>query len=47
MTSMKAVVVTEYGGRAKAIDMPGPARDAQAAPVLIKVLAAAMNPIAL
>jgi NADPH:quinone reductase-like Zn-dependent oxidoreductase len=40
---MKAVVVTEYGGSAEVLDVPAP--DAQAGQVLIKVLAAGMNPM--
>jgi NADPH2:quinone reductase len=40
---MRAVVVTEYGGRAEAIDLPTP--DVQVGQVLIKVLAAGMNPV--
>jgi hypothetical protein len=35
---MRAVVVTEYGGRAEAVEMPAPT--VQAGQVLIKVLAA-------
>ena len=34
---MRAVVVTEYGGRAEAVDLPAP--EVQAGQVLIKVLA--------
>src|SRR3954451_20153324 len=40
---MRAVVVTEYGGRAEAVDLPTP--EVQAGQVLIKVLAAGMNPM--
>jgi NADPH:quinone reductase len=40
---MRAVVVTEYGGRAEEVDMPAP--EVQAGQVLIKVLAAGMNPM--
>jgi NADPH:quinone reductase len=40
---MQAVVVTEYRGRAETIDMPAP--EAHAGQVLIKVLAAGMNPM--
>lgn len=40
---MQAVVVTEYGGRAELRDLPAP--EAQAGQVLIKVLAAGMNPM--
>jgi NADPH:quinone reductase-like Zn-dependent oxidoreductase len=40
---MRAVVVTEYGGRAEMVDLPAP--DVQAGQVLIKVLAAGMNPM--
>jgi NADPH:quinone reductase len=40
---MRAVVVTEYGGRAQAVDLPTP--EVQAGQVLIKVLAAGMNPM--
>jgi NADPH:quinone reductase-like Zn-dependent oxidoreductase len=40
---MRAVVVTEYGGRAEAVDLPAP--EVQAGQVLIKVLAAGMNPM--
>src|ERR1700750_3456358 len=40
---MRAVVVTEYGGRAEAIEVPAPT--AQAGQLLIKVLAAGMNPM--
>jgi NADPH:quinone reductase-like Zn-dependent oxidoreductase len=40
---MRAVVVTEYGGRAEVVDLPAP--EAQAGQVLIKVLAAGMNPM--
>jgi len=40
---MRAVVVTEYGGRAEAVELPAP--EAQAGQVLIKVLAAGMNPM--
>jgi NADPH:quinone reductase len=40
---MKAVVVTEYGGSAEVRDLPAP--QAQAGQVLIKVLAAGMNPM--
>ena len=40
---MRAVVVTEYGGRPEAVDLPTP--EAQAGQLLIKVLAAGMNPM--
>ena len=40
---MRAVVVTEYGGRAEAVDLPAP--EVQAGQVLIKVLVAGMNPM--
>ena len=40
---MRAVVVSEYGGKAKAIDLPTP--EPGAGQVLIKVLAAGMNPM--
>jgi NADPH:quinone reductase len=40
---MKAVVVTEYGAKAETVDLPTP--DAGAGRVLIKVLAAGMNPM--
>lgn len=40
---MKAIVVTEYGGRAEAVEVPAP--NAHAGQVLIKVLAAGMNPL--
>src|SRR5258708_36416607 len=40
---MRAVVVTEYGGRAKAVELP--ATEVRAGQVLIKVLAAGMNPM--
>jgi NADPH:quinone reductase-like Zn-dependent oxidoreductase len=40
---METVVVTEYGGRAEAIEMAAP--DAHAGQVLIKVPAAGMNPM--
>ena len=40
---MRAVVVTEYGGRAVAVDLPAP--EVQAGQVLITVLAAGMNPV--
>jgi NADPH:quinone reductase len=40
---MRAVVVTEYGGRAEVVDLPAP--EVQAGQVLIKVLAAGMNPM--
>jgi NADPH:quinone reductase-like Zn-dependent oxidoreductase len=40
---MRAVVVTEYGGRAETVDLPSP--EVQAGQVLIKVLAAGMNPM--
>jgi NADPH:quinone reductase-like Zn-dependent oxidoreductase len=40
---MRAVVVTEYGSRAEAVDLPAP--EVQAGQVLIKVLAAGMNPM--
>jgi NADPH:quinone reductase len=40
---MRAVVVTEYGGRAEVVDLPAP--EMQAGQVLIKVLAAGMNPM--
>jgi NADPH2:quinone reductase len=40
---MRAVVVTEYGGRAEAVDLPAP--EVQAGQVLINVLAAGMNPM--
>lgn len=40
---MRAVVVTEYGGRAETIELPAP--EPQAGQVLIKVLAAGMNPM--
>jgi NADPH:quinone reductase len=40
---MQAVAVTEYGGRAEVRDLPTP--EAQAGQVLIKVLAAGMNPM--
>src|SRR5258708_38499644 len=40
---MRAVVVTEYGGRAKAVELPAP--EVRAGQVLIKVLAAGMNPM--
>jgi NADPH:quinone reductase len=40
---MRAVVVTEYGGRAEAVELPAP--EAQAGQVLIRVLAAGMNPM--
>jgi NADPH2:quinone reductase len=40
---MRAVVVTEYGGRAETVDVPTP--EVQAGQVLIKVLAAGMNPM--
>jgi NADPH2:quinone reductase len=40
---MRAVVVTEYGGRAEAVELPAP--EVQAGQVLIKVLAAGMNPM--
>jgi NADPH:quinone reductase-like Zn-dependent oxidoreductase len=41
--AMQAVVVTEYGGRAETVEMPAP--EAHAGQVLIKVLAAGMNPM--
>ena len=41
--SMQAVVVPEYRGRAETIELPMP--EAQAGEVLIKVLAAGMNPM--
>jgi NADPH:quinone reductase-like Zn-dependent oxidoreductase len=40
---MRAVVVTEYGGRAETVDLPAP--EVQTGQVLIKVLAAGMNPM--
>ncbi len=40
---MLAVVVTEYGARAEVVDLPAP--EVQAGQVLIKVLAAGMNPM--
>jgi NADPH:quinone reductase-like Zn-dependent oxidoreductase len=40
---MRAVVVTEYGGTARAVDLPVP--EVQAEQVLIRVLAAGMNPM--
>jgi len=40
---MKAVIVTEYGAKAEAVDLPTP--EAGAGQVLIKVLAAGMNPM--
>jgi NADPH:quinone reductase len=40
---MRAVVVTEYGGRATIVDLPVPEVDADQ--VLIRVLAAGMNPM--
>ena len=40
---MEAVVVTEYGGKAETVEVPAP--ETQAGQVLIKVLAAAMNPM--
>jgi NADPH2:quinone reductase len=40
---MRAVVVTEYGGRAETIALPAP--EVQGGQVLIKVLAAGMNPM--
>jgi NADPH:quinone reductase len=40
---MRAVVVTEYGGKAETVDLPAP--EAQAGQVLIKVRAAGMNPV--
>jgi NADPH:quinone reductase-like Zn-dependent oxidoreductase len=40
---MRAVVVTEYGGRAEAVDLPAP--EVQAGQVLITVLDAGMNPM--
>jgi NADPH2:quinone reductase len=40
---MRAVVVTEYGGRAETVELPAP--ELQAGQVLIKVLAAGMNPM--
>jgi NADPH:quinone reductase-like Zn-dependent oxidoreductase len=40
---MRAVVVTEYGGSARAVDLPAPT--AQAEQILIKVIAAGMNPV--
>jgi NADPH:quinone reductase-like Zn-dependent oxidoreductase len=40
---MRAVVVTEYRARAEAVDVPAP--EVQAGQVLIKVLAAGMNPM--
>jgi NADPH2:quinone reductase len=40
---MHAVVVTEYGGRAEAIEVPAP--EAHAGQVRIRVLAAGMNPM--
>jgi NADPH:quinone reductase len=43
LTRMQAVVGTEYGGRAEAIEVPAP--EAHAGQVLIKVLAAGMNPL--
>jgi NADPH:quinone reductase-like Zn-dependent oxidoreductase len=43
MTVMRAVVVAEYGAKAEAIELPTP--EAQAGQVLIKVLAAGMNPM--
>jgi NADPH:quinone reductase len=41
--AMHAVVVTEYGGRAETLDLPTPR--AQAGQILIRVLAAGMNPM--
>jgi NADPH2:quinone reductase len=40
---MRAVAVTEYGGRAEAVDLPAP--EVQPGQVLIKVVAAGMNPM--
>ena len=40
---MRAVVVTEYGGRPEAVELPTP--EVQAGQVLIRVLAAGMNPM--
>jgi NADPH2:quinone reductase len=40
---MRAVVVTEYGGRAEEVEIPTP--EAQAGQLLIKVQAAGMNPV--
>jgi NADPH2:quinone reductase len=40
---MRAVVVTEYGGSARAVDFPVPV--VQAEQILIKVVAAGMNPV--
>ena len=40
---MEAVVVTEYGGRPEAVELPAP--EAHAGQVLIKVVAAGMNPL--
>jgi NADPH:quinone reductase-like Zn-dependent oxidoreductase len=40
---MQAIVVTEYGGNAEAVDLPTP--EAHNGQALIKVLAAGMNPM--
>lgn len=40
---MHAVVITEYGGRADTVDLPAP--EPQAGQILIRVLAAGMNPL--
>ena len=40
---MHAVIITEYGGRADTVDLPAPAP--QAGQILIRVLAAGMNPM--